>query len=172
MGPFTEPPFPNSRVSRITTAEKDNGKIRVCLDLSYPPRKSVNDGIPKKDLKSRFPCLFDTVAVCFVLLGYIGTGGYMGKRDWESAYRQIGILVTSMNKLVFTWRGKFFVETRLPFGLRSAAGIHSRYSSLVKWMLQNVKDIWNTTVFADDHFFRGENSGSVRNIIGYRGHSL
>ena len=47
-GPFKHDPFPSRlQTSPLQTVDKDQTKRRVVLDLSFPPSRSVNDGIPK-----------------------------------------------------------------------------------------------------------------------------
>ena len=47
LGPFIVSPIPELRFSPMLTVPKDESKRRVVVDFSFPPGRSVNDGIPK-----------------------------------------------------------------------------------------------------------------------------
>ena len=48
-------------------------------------------------------------------------------------------------------KGRFYVDTRLPFGLSSSAAIHGRFSWGFKWILADLSAITNSIQYADDH---------------------
>ena len=92
IGPFEEHPFP-CHVSPFLTRDKPNsGNRRVILDLSFPPGRSVNDGV-QKDIyldtyfELNYPSV-DTVVNCHKALG---TDALLYKIDISRAFRHIRI---------------------------------------------------------------------------------
>ena len=124
-GPFSAPPFPSLHISRFGVIPKNNqpGKWRLILDLSSPVGHSVNDGIPKP------PFTVQYVSVDAVIEGIMawGRGTLMAKFDVASAYRNVAIHPDDRPLLGMQWRGTYFVDLILPFGLRSAPFIFTNY---------------------------------------------
>ena len=50
----------------------------------------------------------------------LGRGALMAKFDLKSAYQQVPVHPDDHWLLGMEWRGQLFVDTALPFGLRSA----------------------------------------------------
>ena len=50
------------------------------------------------------------------------------------------------------WLGQFYINTRLPFGLRSAPSIFNKFADLVCWIIQNITNNPNITHYSDDYF--------------------
>ena len=50
------------------------------------------------------------------------------------------------------WLGYYFVDTQLPFGLRSSPGIFNRFADAVCWILQERFTLPNTMHYSDDFF--------------------
>ena len=79
MGPFTLSPFTNRiGVSPLSTRPKRNSqnKIRIIMDLSFPPGRSVNDGIEKDSycgwsIKLVYPTI-DTLAKRIAIIATTG----------------------------------------------------------------------------------------------------
>ena len=148
LGPFSEPPCENFRASRLLAVDKDGGTaFRIVHDFSFPRGRSVNDGVDM----TQFMCDFHTVSLAMVLVWRVGVDALMLKRDWSGAYRQVCIRFEDYELTGFVIGQKFYLDTRLPFGARSSAAIHGRYSQLFEWVLREEFDISNTLHFADDH---------------------
>ena len=132
-GPFTSPPFPDLHISRFGVIPKSNqpGKWRLILDLSSPEGHSVNDGIPKPPFSVQY------VTVDSFIEGIMakGRGTLMAKFDVASVYRNVAIHPQDRPLLGMVWRGKYYVDMALPFGLRSAPYIFTAIADLVQWML-------------------------------------
>ena len=124
-GPFLAPPFPSLHICRFGVIPKNNppGKWRLILDLSSPVGHSVNDDIPKP------PFTVQYVSVNAVIEGIMarGRGTLMAKFDVASAYRNVAIHPDDRPLLGMQWRGTYFVDLILPFGLRSAPFIFTNY---------------------------------------------
>ncbi len=92
------------------------GKFRLILNLSAPEGASVNDGISKELAMLAYVSL-DEVAETAAKLG---PGSWLAKMDIMQAYRQILVHPQDRRLLGMAWDGKVYVDTTLPFGLRSA----------------------------------------------------
>ena len=64
-----------------------------------------------------------------------GSGVLMAKFDVEAAYRNIAVHPDDCFLLGMKWRGKYFVDIALPFGLRSAPFISNFIADMVEWIL-------------------------------------
>ena len=71
-------------------------------------------------------------AVCRILSQ--GTNSLLVKIDVEHAYRNVPIHPSDRRLLGMTWEDKFFVDTVLPFGLRSAPKIFSAVADTLEWI--------------------------------------
>ena len=91
----------------------------MILDLSFPNGSSVNDGISHEDASVSYQGL--DAAIERVVLA--GRGALMGKFDIKNAYHNIPVHVDDRHLLGMRWKGKYFVDLALSFGLRSAPAI-------------------------------------------------
>ena len=116
-GPFPVPLLPSLHISRFGVIPKNNqpGKWRLILDLSSPEGQSVNDGIPKP----RFTVQYVLVDA-FIDGMSLGRGTLMAKFDVASAHQNVAIHPDDRPLLGMKWRGQYFVDLVLPFGLCSA----------------------------------------------------
>ena len=95
---------------------------RLIFDLSAPSGKSVNDGIPT-----------ECGAISYEALKYAiqlvkqGKGCQMIKRDLKSAFCHIPAAVSDYWVMILEWKGQYYVDMCLPFGLRTLP-ISSIYS--------------------------------------------
>jgi hypothetical protein len=62
-------------------------------------------------------------------------GVFAAKIDVEAAYRQIPVRMADWWHQVYVWEGKFLVDTRLPFGLRSAPHHFTRITQALVFMM-------------------------------------
>ena len=121
-GPFKRDPIPSTlQTSQLQTVDKDKTKRRVVLDLSFPPGRSVNDGIPKDTfLDVPFHLSLPLSADFVNLILSKGAGCFLYKKDLKRAYRQIPVDPRDYKFLGYKWRDSFYFDLVLPFGLRSA----------------------------------------------------
>ena len=148
-GPFISPPFDNLHCSPLGAREKDDGSYRLIMDLSYPFGDSVNDNIPKEDYSVHYTG-FDSATD---LVRKVGKNCLMFKMDIKHAFRVLPIRPSQWFLLGFKWMGYYFVNFRLPFGLRSSPCIFTRLADVVCWILQHVYNLPYTVHYADDYFF-------------------
>ena len=110
----------------------DSEDLRLIHDCSMPPGQGVNNYIEIE--KQKFQTLDDAVKL-------IKQGYYMAKIDLRHAYRSVPVHPSNYNALGLKWRftGEtqftYLVDTRLPFGGRSAPGIFHRLTQSVRRMM-------------------------------------
>lgn len=132
VGPFEVNPLPVPIVvSPLQVATSAAGKQRVVVDMSYG-QPSVNDLISGD--WSAFPGYFgdfilpssDSLAAEIVRAG---PGCLIFKADMAAFYKQLKADPADVPYLGFAWRGKIFLDTTLPFGMRSSALSAQRVSN-------------------------------------------
>ena len=138
IGPLSSPMLSNGQTihtSRIGVVPKghNSGKWRLITDLSYPPQGSVNDGIDP-DICSMEYTSVDKVATTAMSLG---RGALLAKIDIKSAYRLVPVSPLDRPLLGITWRGQYYIDARLPFGLRSAPKIFNAIADVLEWCFRH-----------------------------------
>ncbi|KAL5496391.1 hypothetical protein EMCRGX_G012664 [Ephydatia muelleri] len=133
LGPFSQRPLEHLRTSDLGAVPKKNGKWRVILHLSAPEGRSINDFIAKEEFSIHYSTIDDAVA----LLSRFSKGARMAKVDLKSAFRMVPIQASEWDLLGMYWRGQYYIDTCLPFGLRSAPNIFDNFASARHWVLEN-----------------------------------
>ena len=91
----------------------------------------MNDGISKPPFTVQYVSV-DAIIEAIMARGH---GTLMTKFDVASAYRNVVIHSDDRPLLGMHWRGKYFVDMVLPFGLRSVPFIFTFIVDLVEWIL-------------------------------------
>ena len=146
------------QISRFGVIPKQNqpGKWRLILDLSSPSTYSVNDGIDKSWCSMRYASVDDAVNRILAT----GPGTLLAKMDIEHAYRNIPIHPSDRHLLGMEWEGSCFIDTVLPFGLRSAPKIFSAVADGLEWSAQKA----GVSYYLDDFLTMGSaNSDECEN---------
>ena len=115
----------------VISKKSKPGKFRLIVNLSAPEGSSVNDGI-RKELASLSYVSVDEVAEA---VGELGRGTLMSKMDICQAYRHIPVHPQDRFLLGMMWQGKVYVDTTLPFGLRSAPLIFTAVADAAQWVM-------------------------------------
>ena len=105
-------------ISRFGAIPKKHqpGRWRLIIDLSSPLNQSVNDFIDPSLCSLSYASVEDAAAFVFKA----GRGALLAKLDIKSAYRNIPVHPGDRHLLGMRWRDRVFMDTCLPFGLRSA----------------------------------------------------
>ena len=139
LGPLPRDKFPQVHVSPVGVIPKSTpGKWRIIVDLSFPEGGSVNDGIDK-DMCSLSYVRVDDVAAKVVSMG---RGALMAKFDLRSAYRNIPVHPDDRWLLGTEWEDQLFVDTVLPFGLRSAPMIFNAVAEALAFIIRSLGVKW------------------------------
>ena len=118
------------------------------MDLSQPKGQLINEGIDKDEFSVQYTH-FDKATE---LVRSQGKNCLMSKLDIQHTFRLLPVLLSQMILLGIFWLGQFFVDTRLPFGLRSSPGIFNRFADAVCWIINFVYNIKNVIHYSDDFF--------------------
>ena len=134
-------PFPPSAVAGLLPLQinrfgvipkgHNTGKWRLITDLSYPPGRSVNDGI------APFACslTYTTVEQVAGVAASYPPGALLAKIDVESAYRLVPVHPHDRPLQAMEWEGMIYIDPMLPFGLRSAPKIFNALADALEWCL-------------------------------------
>ena len=112
--------------------KKTPGEWRLIVDLSSPEGKSVNDGINEYWCSLRYVTVEDALH----MIAALGRGSLLAKVDVRKAYRNIPIHPAGRSLLGMVWEGKLFIDTALPFGLRSAPNVFTAVADAAEWIAQ------------------------------------
>ena len=126
------------------------GKWRLVVDLSHPKGSSVNDGIESVLCSLSYASVDDAVSIILQK----GQGTLLAKLDLESAYRIIPVHPQDRHLLGMQFDGKLYVDTALPFGLRSAPKIFSALADGLLWIMTQ-HGIHAALHYLDDYIFMG-----------------
>ena len=130
-GPFNPADYPYVHISSLgAVPKKHSDKWRLILDLSHPPGSSVNDGISKPLCSLTYMRVQDAVRKILEF----GQGCYLAKIDIESAFRNVPVHPHDRQLLGMIWNQQLYIDTVLPFGLRSAPKIFNAVASALQWI--------------------------------------
>ncbi len=131
IGPLNPGDFPYAQISSLGAVEKKHStKWRLILDLSHPAGFSVNDGIAKPQCSLTYSRVRDAVDQILRM----GKGCYLAKIDIDSAFRNIPVHPHDRHLLGMIWSNALYIDTVLPFGLRSAPKIFNAIASGFQWI--------------------------------------
>ena len=158
-GPFASLPLPNLHISGFGVIPKRGqpGKWRLIVVLSSPGGYSVNDGIDPEE----FSLQYIKVDQIILMVSKYGSGALMAKFDDEAAYRNIAVHPDDRFLLGMKWRGKYFVDLALPFGLRSAPFIFNSVADMLEWILLHGHHLSDFVHYLNDYQRRATQFRSV-----------
>lgn len=151
-GPFLPCALPVCQISRFGVIPKNlqPEKWRLIVDLSYPKGNSVNDGIPKRLCSIKYITIEDAIQHILSL----GPGTLIAKIDIKSAFRLLPIHPGDRHLLGMKWNNEVYLDTCLPFGLRSAPRLFNVLADLLEWILQQ-KGVTFSLHYLDDFLTAG-----------------
>ena len=114
------------------------GEWRLILDLSFPCQHSVNDGISRELCSLHYPTVDEAIGHILTL----GKGALLAKVDIKHAYRNIPIHQLDRHLLGMQWEGNLYIDTVLPFGLRSAPKIFTAMADMAEWIMLMCRVSW------------------------------
>ena len=162
-GPFRCPPIMNLHINRFGVIPKSTpGKWRLITDLSFPLDGSVNSLIPDSAAQVRYIGIQEAIDK----LIFLGAGALMAKFDIRRAYRLLPIRTADRVFLGMRWRGNYYVDLALPFGLRSAPKIFTKFADVLEFLLSRVGSITHIQHYLDDFFLVGKpNSNECQSAL-------
>ena len=135
LGPFPRTfAAPELQLNRFGVIPKghNSGKWRLITDLSFPPGKSVNDGVDP----ALCSLTYTTVDQVAEIIANLGGAALMAKVDIESAYSLVPVHPHDRALQALQWQGQIYVDPMLPFGLRSAPKIFNAVADGFHWHLK------------------------------------
>ena len=157
VGPLEAATMPSAHISSFGVIPKNHqpGKWRLIIDLSHPKDASVNDGIERELCSLKYV----TVDAAIRAATALGEGALMAKFDLESAYRLIPVHPDDRPLLGMRWRDKLYIDSALPFGLRSAPKIFNAMADALQWIFEQ----WGVATvlhYLDDYLVLGAPSSA------------
>ena len=158
VGPFPPSMIPSAHVSRFGVIPKSHqlNKWRLIIDLSHPHGKSVNDGVQKDLCSMAYISVDDAIRKIISL----GKGTLLAKIDIKSAFRLIPVHPADRHLLAMEWQGSLYIDTCLPFGLRSAPKLFNVMADLLEWILLN-QGVTFLLHYLDDFLTMGQSGTTV-----------
>jgi len=151
-GPYKISAIPQAHISRFGVIPKNHqpNKWRLIIDLSHPAGHSINNGIPK-DL-----CSLNYISVDSAIqhVQQLGKGSLLAKIDIKSAFRLLPVHPSDRHFLAMKYGHNLYVDTCLPFGLRSAPKLFNVLADLLSWILHH-KHITPVLHYLDDFLTLG-----------------
>ncbi len=152
IGPLSLPGGEGVHVSRFGVIPKPHqpGKWRLIVDLSHPKGRSVNDGVDR-ELCSLSYASIDVASSMVLRLGRLAE---LAKLDIASAYRIVPVHPEDRPLLGMRWNGALFVDSALPFGLRSPPKVFTAVVDGLEWILR-AQGACGSIHYLDDFLFVG-----------------
>ena len=140
-------------ISRFGVIPKPNkpGHWRLIVDLSFPPGASVNDGINPELCSLKYTKVDEVAKV----VQELGRGSELAKADIKAAYRIVPVHPQDRQLLAMKWQGDVYIDTALPFGLRSAPKLFNAVADALEWCVKEAgtKFLWH---YLDDFITVGK----------------
>jgi len=135
-GPFSPCLVPSAHVNRFGIIPKSHqpNKWRLIVDLSHPSGRSVIDGIPK----ALCSLSYITIDTAMEQIHTMGPGTLLAKIDIKSAFRLLPVHPADRHLLAMKWKKQLYINTCLPFGLRSAPKHFNILADLLSCILENM----------------------------------
>ena len=132
-GPFTKD-LSFVHINRFGVIPKHHqpNKWRLIVDLSYPDHHSVNAGIPK----SLCGLSYITIDNAIQKILELGPNTLLAKIDIKNAFRLLPVHPADRHLLGMEWNKRVYIDTCLPFGLRSAPKLFNTLADLLAWIAE------------------------------------
>ena len=157
-GPFDAPPLPDLHINRFGVIPKSTpGKFRLITDLSFPLGNSVNDLIDDSEAEVSYAGIPEALAMIMKL----GQGAMLAKFDIKRAYRLLPVYTLHRPFLGMQWKGKFYVDLAIPFGIRSGPKIFTRFGDSLQFLLGSTGGVNNVIHYLDDFLLAGPASSLI-----------
>ena len=144
LGPFEEMVF--SPVNIVPKAGSNN-KYRIIHDLKFPYNdESVNSCIPEHNSTIQYHHIDDIIEMALA----IGTCVKGARCDIEAAYHQQSMHFSQLFLLGFTFKGKFYINSSLPFEAASSCQIFEKVASTLQWIITDQTGQVYISHFLDD----------------------
>ena len=120
----------------------------IIYHISAPTGSSINDFIDANTYTLTFT--YCTVDDAYTIINKLGQGALLSKIDLKNAFRLMPVRQEDWNLLGIHWKSKYYIDTCLPFGLRSAPFLFNRLADAIHWILQNNYEVHHLLHYLDD----------------------
>ena len=140
MGPMekSEIPFSSVKVNGMLAVLKENGGVRICMNLSKGYPFCANEGQFNDE---RFEVRMSATRDWLISLNSAGQGCWFCKMDWSGAYKQLRTMASDVRQQFFKWMGKYFAELCLTFGGSSSVGLFDRLAKVFRFIATKLSKI-------------------------------
>ena len=151
LGPFHKTPITGLHCSPMLTRPKPGADSRrVIVDLSWPKLASINHNIATDvymgvPFKLKFPTVDDIVDRIVLLDGKC----LLYKVDIRRAFRILKLDPRDIIHTGLQWKGKYFVDTSVPFGYRHGSVCCQRVTDAVRYIM-HTKGVQHLFNYIDD----------------------
>ncbi len=126
-------------------------KYRLIFHLSHGGEHAVNSRIPQELGFTRYPSFEDTAT----MLHAHTSDAHMALLDVEAAFRILPVHPDDLHLLVMEWKGSWFIDTRVPFGIRTGPALFNFFGDaldaiLVTNNVQHLRMLDDTLVVGRD----------------------
>ena len=134
VDPFSKSAVPRAYISCFGVIPKHHtpNKWRLIVDLFHPAGYRVNDDIPKLLCSLSYI----TVDTAIRLILDMGPGALLTIVDIKHAFQLLPVNPVDRHLLAMCWKGDIFIDTCLPFGLRSTPKLFNTITDLLSWILE------------------------------------
>jgi len=126
--------------------KKNSTKVRIITDCSKPRGNCINDHIPSPPFK------YSSVESAMHLMSTVSPhgGAWMTVLDISEAFRQVPIHPSQWRYFGISWRHKFYLDTRMCFGLRNAPWLFDRVGQAIIRTIR--RQGFHAQIYVDDIF--------------------
>lgn len=164
QGPFDTPAFPVGICHPLHCVPKGDG-IRLINNLSGPVGSSVNDGIPDQFAEVCYPSADNVVSAILSTQQQSNKPAMIAIFDLKDAYRSLRIHPSDHPLLQFNFQGKWYYDTRLSFGLRSACSLFMKLSNALAWKITRLFPSIQCVNYLDDFGLVGPSESYVNEAL-------
>ena len=151
-GPHSQAPFENTHLNCFAVIPKSQpGEWRLITDLSFPKGRSVNDLM----LDCNSTVRYEGIPEATTAIMRVGQGAVVAKFDIKRAHCLLPVSENHRHFLGMFWKGFFYINLALPFGLRSAPKIFTRFADALQWICSKEGDIAYIQHYLDDCLLLG-----------------
>ena len=104
-----------------------------------------------------------TVDDAHTIINKLGQGALLSKIDLKNAFRLIPVRQKDWNLLGIYWKSKYYIDTCLPFGLRSAPFLFNQLADAIHWILKNNYEVHHLLHYLDDFLTAGSADSNACN---------
>ena len=135
LGPFPVQPIDPLICSLVGMVPRCDSQEMGCIThLSHPWGQSINTFINQEDAQTHY----QTFEAAMELVARAGTGSYMAKEDFKSAFCNVPMCFANLNLLGIKVKSQFFIDTCLPFGASISCATVEDIATLIRW----IAEIW------------------------------